>query len=130
FRDHSSRVREGRLETYQRRARLPIDAELRDLHSDLVPDRDREGAVMGYFLLLRDETERVQLEREVVRAAEAERMSVARDLHDSLGQSLTGISLALSALARKLDQEGSNQVRTVTELIAATQQTIGQTRQF
>lgn len=130
FRDHSARVREGRLETYQRRARLPVDAELRDLHSDLVPDRDREGAVMGYFLLLRDETKRVQLEREVVRAAEAERMSVARDLHDSLGQSLTGISLALSALARKLDHEGSRHVPNVTELIAVTQQTIGQTRQF
>ncbi len=130
FREHSARVGEGHLETYQRRARLPNDSELRDLHSDLIPDRDDDGAIVGYFLILRDETKRMQLEREVVRVAEAERMSVARDLHDSLGQSLTGISLALTALARSLDQEGSSQVPKVSELIAVTQQTIGQTRQF
>jgi hypothetical protein len=129
FREHSARARQGKLETYQRRAQL-ADGELHDLHSDLLPDIGRDGRVAGFFLLLRDETQRLQLEREVVRVAEAERLSVARDLHDGLGQSLTGISLALVALVRQLDQEGSKHVPLVAKLTATTQNAIEQTRQF
>ena len=77
-----------------------------------------------------DVTSRVQLERDVVRAAEAERLSVARDLHDGLGQALTGISLALGALARRLQHEGSQHVATVNQLTATAQRTIEQARQY
>ena len=103
---------------------------MHDLHVDLLPDVSRKGGVSGFFLLVRDVTASTQLEREVVRAAEAERLSVARDLHDGLGQSLTGISLALRALARKLEQEHSKEVLFVMNLVGMTQSTIEQTRQY
>jgi hypothetical protein len=128
--DHNRRALLGEVQAYEHRARLDVDGEMHDLHVDLVPDVAADRKVAGFFVLVRDVTAHTRLEREVVRAAEAERLSVARDLHDGLGQSLTGISLALSALARKLEHEGSPHVALVKNLIGTTQNTIEQTRQF
>jgi PAS domain S-box-containing protein len=129
-RDYHDRALRGEPQTYEHRAKLDLDGGMHDLHVDLVPDVAADGGVAGFFLLVLDVTNRVELERDVVRAGEAERLSVARDLHDGLGQALTGISLALGALARKLDQEGSQHVATVTQLTATAQRTIGQARQY
>ncbi|HLF10301.1 MAG TPA: PAS domain-containing protein [Gammaproteobacteria bacterium] len=130
FREHNQRALQGEAQSYEHHTRLEMDGQMHDMHVDLVPDISADNSVAGFFLLVRDVTTHVQLEREVVRIAEAERLSVARDLHDGLGQSLTGISLALTALARKLGQEGSKEVALVTKLIGTTQNAIEQTRQF
>jgi PAS domain S-box-containing protein len=127
YHDHALR---GEAQTYEHRAKLDIDGGMHDMHVDLVPDVAADGRVAGFFLLVLDVTNRVQLEREVVRAGEAERLSVARDLHDGLGQALTGISLALGALARKLAHEGSQHVATVNQLTSTAQRTIEQARQY
>ncbi|MDQ8043619.1 MAG: sensor histidine kinase [Solirubrobacteraceae bacterium] len=66
---------------------------------------------------------RLDLERRrrtsaVIDAQEAERARLARDLHDEVNQSLTGIMLRLSALARDADettQAGLQEVRDLTE---------------
>ncbi len=47
------------------------------------------------------------LEREVLRSAEEERRRTGQDLHDGLGQQLTGIGRIARGLARRLDAEGS-----------------------
>jgi len=54
---------------------------------------------------VRDITERRRLEHEVLRTSEHERRRVGQDLHDGLGQMLTGISLIAGNLAQKLGQE-------------------------
>ncbi len=130
FLERGTRLPLGGPRSHEYRTRHKNDGELRDLHVDLVPDVGADGRVAGFFLLIVDVTTRVQLERDVVRAAEAERLSIARDLHDGLGQALTGISLALGALARKLDLEGSPQVQTVTRLATTAQETIEQVRRY
>jgi PAS domain S-box-containing protein len=130
FREHNARALRGEAQSYESRALLDLDGEMHDLHVDLVPEVLADGRVGGFFLLVLDTTERVQLERDVVRAAEAERLTVARDLHDGLGQSLTGLSLALSALARKLQQENSPHAATVARLTETAQNTIAQARQY
>jgi PAS domain S-box-containing protein len=130
FRERTLRTLRGESVSHEYRTRLDLDGELHDLHVDLLPEVAADGHVAGYFVLVLDVTNRVQLERDVIRAAESERLSVARDLHDGLGQALTGISLALRALARKLDQEGSKQVSTVANLTATAQKTIEQARQY
>jgi PAS domain S-box-containing protein len=120
----------GEPQTYEHHTRLGLEGKRHDLHVDLVPEVGGDSTVMGFFLLVLDVTSRVELEREVVRAGEAERLSVARDLHDGLGQALTGVSLALGALARKLGHEGSSHVATVNQLTATAQRTIEQARQY
>jgi signal transduction histidine kinase/DNA-binding response OmpR family regulator len=51
---------------------------------------------------LREQHEQLQtLSRRLVEVQEAERHSIARDLHDEVGQVLTGLSLALELVARQ-----------------------------
>ncbi len=57
--------------------------------------------------LVRDISERRELEQEVLRIAEAERRRIGQDLHDGLGQMLTGTALIARGVARRLASEGS-----------------------
>src|SRR3954462_5497292 len=65
-------------------------------------DRDDEiGSVLGTFnrMLDRLEAERQESGRRVLAAQEAERVGIARDLHDEVGQVLTGVLLQLNSIA-------------------------------
>jgi two-component system sensor histidine kinase UhpB len=65
-------------------------------------DRDDEiGSVVGSFneMLDRLEEERRESGRRVLAAQEAERVGIARDLHDAVGQVLTGVLLQLDSIA-------------------------------
>ena len=52
--------------------------------------------------LIHDVSERRALEQEVLRVSDEERRRIGQDLHDGLGQMLSGIALIASGLARKL----------------------------
>ncbi len=49
-----------------------------------------------------DVTQRKALEKQVIDASETERRNIGRDLHDSLGQELTGLGLLVESLVRDL----------------------------
>jgi PAS domain S-box-containing protein len=62
--------------------------------------RDAQGE--HYLLSLQDVTERKQLERAMLEAVSREQYRIGNDLHDGLGQELTGIALMLRCLAGRL----------------------------
>ena len=78
-----------------------------------------EGAL--YFAgIVRDISERRKLEHEILRTSEHERRRVGQDLHDGLGQMLTGISLIAGNLTRRLAMEDhpmAEDMSEITELI-------------
>ena len=53
--------------------------------------------------IIRDISERKYLEKALVTASENERREIGRDLHDALGQIITGISLLAKSLAKRLE---------------------------
>src|SRR3982750_3630321 len=61
------------------------------------------GSVVATFnrMLDRLESERRESGRRVLAAQEAERVGIARDLHDEVGQLLTGVLLHLDAIAER-----------------------------
>jgi two-component system, NarL family, sensor histidine kinase UhpB len=63
--------------------------------------RDEVGRVVAAFnrMLDRLERERQESGRRVLAAQEAERLGIARDLHDEVGQVLTGVLLQLNSIA-------------------------------
>ncbi|MDZ7680448.1 MAG: PAS domain S-box protein [Fodinibius sp.] len=70
--------------------------------------------------VLNDISERRRLEREILRISEEERRNIGQDLHDGLGQMLTGISLISQNLARKLKSngiQGAEEVKEISNLI-------------
>ncbi len=70
--------------------------------------------------IVRDITEQRRLEQEVLRISEHERHRIGQDLHDGLGQMLTGISLINKNIANSLKEENhalADQVSEITHLV-------------
>lgn len=77
----------------------------------LLPDEVRDFEARGIacgsdevVVFIRDITERKRLEREIVEATSREQQRIGQDLHDSLGQHLTGITFLTKVLERRLQQ--------------------------
>ncbi|MCH8557950.1 MAG: PAS domain S-box protein [Balneolia bacterium] len=70
-----------------------------------VSEYEVEGKQM-FTGVVRDMTEERQLEQEVMRISEHERHRIGQDLHDGLGQMLSGIGLLSRRVANKLETEG------------------------
>lgn len=70
--------------------------------------------------IVRDITEQRRLEQEVLRISEHERLRIGQDLHDGLGQMLTGITLINKNIASSLREENhslANESEEITRLI-------------
>src|SRR5262249_8444852 len=59
-----------------------------------------------------DITERRRMEREISEISERERQRIGRDLHDELGQILTGIACISTSLSQQLDASARPQAET------------------
>jgi two-component system, NarL family, sensor histidine kinase UhpB len=70
---------------------------------------DEVGRVVGAFNRMLDRLERERREsgRRVLAAQEAERVGIARDLHDEVGQVLTGVLLQLNSIAESAPEHRS-----------------------
>jgi two-component system CheB/CheR fusion protein len=64
----------------------------------------RHGDQRQFVGIIRDITERKNHEKALVKVSESERREIGQDLHDALGQIITGISLLAKSLAKKLSQ--------------------------
>jgi PAS domain S-box-containing protein len=58
-----------------------------------------------WLTMLQDATARRQLEREVLEVSNREQQRIGNDLHDGLGQELTGIALLLRGLENRAERE-------------------------
>ena len=72
--------------------------------------------------------ERERLEREVLDVGERERRRIGRDLHDSLGQQLTGTALAGQVLQERLATRGAPEAGDAARIVALVEEAIEQTR--
>jgi signal transduction histidine kinase len=69
-----------------------------------------------------DVTERKRLEAEVIRVAEQEHVRIGADLHDGIGQTLTGVAALVEALVQKLDGEAKSDAGRIYDLIKTAQE--------
>ncbi len=97
-----------------------------EVHFFAVPS-DKRGE-SGIFFFVRDLTENKKLEREVLAISEAEQQRIGADLHDGLGQHLTGIACLASALSERLHTAGNPEEQAAEEIARLVQDAISQTR--
>jgi len=105
-----------------RRARAKSEEELRRAHEELeLRVEQRTAALKEANQKLRDVLEeRKRLETELLEIAENERRRIGFDLHDDLGQKMTGMLLIARALEQRLTREGhkdAEDARRICELI-------------
>jgi signal transduction histidine kinase len=77
---------------------------------------------------VRDITERAQMEKEILEISHREQMRIGQDLHDGLGQHLTGITFLSRALEKKLVARGLPEATEAAEISKLVMQALSQTR--
>jgi signal transduction histidine kinase len=87
-----------------RRARTKYEEQLRQVHEELETRVEQRTADLkaAYRKLENVIEERKRLENELLEIAENERRRIGFDLHDDLGQKLTGLSLMVKGLEQRL----------------------------
>ena len=82
------------------------------------------------LVVMQDVSERKQLESEIIEIANRERRRLGADLHDGLGQELTGVSLMLRSLAKRAGLSAIDVAPQFDEIIALVNHAIQSTRQM
>ena len=73
---------------------------------------------------------RKRLEKEILEISEREQTRIGRELHDSLGQQLTGIAIMSKALQQRLASRSPDEAARAGELAQLTSRAIEETRQL
>lgn len=101
----------------------------------LLPDTLRDFEARGVacaedevLVLVRDVTEHKRLEREIIETSSREQQRIGQDLHDGLGQHLTGITFLTKVLERKLDAKAPEEAKEAAEIGRLVLQALAQTR--
>jgi PAS domain S-box-containing protein len=88
------------------------------------------GKLVHIRWFIRDISKRKQLEREVLAIAERERCAFARELHDGLGQQLSGIAYLSNVVRDRLREAGSTETAEVARIAKLLKQAIEETRRL
>jgi PAS domain S-box-containing protein len=96
--------------------RVRKDGTLVDVSMALSPIIDPAGRVVAAAAISRDISERKALERRVLEISVEEQQRIGRDLHDGLGQELTGLSFLADVLARELANHKADEAKLAEEV--------------
>jgi PAS domain S-box-containing protein len=95
-----------------------------EVHWSPIQMRDRTL----HFCIIHDITDRRRLERQVLDIGDRERQRIGRDLHDSLGGSLSGLALVGKALSQMLAPSSSPEAVIAEELVDGINDAVGRVR--
>jgi two-component system, LuxR family, sensor kinase FixL len=124
--DMLDRLDPGQSETHAA-AHVRRDGSTFPVELHLGPFWDQEGA-QRILALARDVTDRQQLEKAALEAAEQEARRIGRDLHDGLGQHLTGMAFLAKGLERSLEDRGLPEAAEAHEIVKLVKEAVGHSR--
>lgn len=92
------------------------DGQERQVIGRAFPIRDDMGNVYRVSAIFEDITEHLRLEQEVLEISEAERRRIGQDLHDTLGQTLTGVLYLTRTVEQTLAERGAAEAGDIGEI--------------
>jgi PAS domain S-box-containing protein len=96
------RVKRGIPIEYYETTRTRKDGSKIDIALTISPIKGASGEVIGASAIARDVTDRKALQREVLDIATLEQRRIGQELHDGIGQELTGLSMLTQRLLGEL----------------------------
>jgi two-component system, LuxR family, sensor kinase FixL len=106
------------------------DGTLFDGLANLTLRYSRDGKHIGYHGLVRDITEQKNMQKQILEASDSERRKIGHELHDELGQLLTGIAFKSKSLEQYLKSRSLPEVKDAERLTLLVNQTINQIRRI
>ena len=94
----------------------------------ITPIKNAAGAITHFVSIGKDVTEQRRLEQEILNATEREQQRIGREVHDGLGQLLTGIGCLMACLEKKLREKELSECKEATGLVDLVSQAIKETR--
>jgi signal transduction histidine kinase len=94
----------------------------------IFPIRNHEGVINKIAIFSHDISESRRMHKEILEISELERQRIGQDLHDGLGQHLTGISFLSRALEKKMKARGLPEAAEAAEISLLVLQALAQTR--
>ncbi len=110
--------------------RLTKDGRLVDILLTIIPVMDEAGKPYAIATNERDITEQKRLEKEVLSITERERKLISREMHDSMGNILTGIAVKSKGLALNLKDKLSDESKGAAEISKLASKLITQMRRI
>jgi PAS domain S-box-containing protein len=92
--------------------------------------KDEQGRPYGFAQVTRDVTELRSLEKEVLEISEREQMRIGHDLHDGVGQELTGVALLAQNLRQKLAKRNQPESAEAGRIASLVNRALDQTRKL
>jgi PAS domain S-box-containing protein len=96
----------------------------------MYPVPDHRGIVTKLAVFAHDITETRRMQKEIMEISELERKRIGQELHDGLGQKLTGIAFLAEALKRTMKEKDYPEVPDVEEITANIAESIDQARKI
>lgn len=110
--------------------RFTKDGRLIDVWITITTLTDEAGNLAAVATTERDISERKQLERELLATREKEQKLIGREMHDSMGQILTGIAVKSKGLELKLKDKTLRESADAAEICELASEAIAQTRRL
>jgi PAS domain S-box-containing protein len=104
------------------------DGQERQVIGRAFPIRNDSGDVYRVSAVFEDVTDHLRLEKEVLEISEAERRRIGQDLHDTLGQTLTGVLFLTRILEQTLANRTAPEAKDAAEIVAQVTHAIDTTR--
>jgi PAS domain S-box-containing protein len=122
------RIRRGQRVDHLQTVRVRKDGARISISLSLSPIHNARGRIVGVSTIARDITAERELQSRLLQASEEERQRIGRDLHDSLGQQLSGMELLGRTLHKALNRRGIPEANTARLLVRQIQNATEQTR--
>ena len=124
------RLREGAAIQSFETQRIAQDGHIFDIWLTITTLTNNAGRPVAITTTERDITERKRLEKEISEIPIREREQIDREMHDSLGQILTGIAVKSKSLELKLKHKSLPESANAKEICPLANQLIAQTRRL
>lgn len=121
-------VRRGiHIEHYET-TRIRKDGRKIDISLRISPIKGASGEVIGASAIARDITEHKTLQREVLEIAALEQRRIGQELHDGIGQELTGLTMMMQRLASELADKEYSQAGPASKIHTRLEQALSHVR--
>ncbi len=121
-------VVEGKAVRDEEMRRLKKDGAFIDISVSSAPLRDNTGEVTAVMAIMSDITEQKRLQKEIILVSGREQRRIGQDLHDGLGQVLTGVTFLSRVLEQKLTSKSLAEATEAAEITRLVNKAISQTR--